>query len=129
METSDELRSRLLSLYAAMSSGDADAVEAHYSLHPGTVFVGTDMFEFWTDSAQHNVEVRRFFDGSHGVLKWQATDALALREGTTGWTFDRPNLQLPSGVIMGLRLTLVWHLEGSEWKVVHSHASVGQGGE
>jgi hypothetical protein len=41
-----------------MGSGDADAVEAYYSLSPHAVFLGTDRSEFWTDSARHNREVR-----------------------------------------------------------------------
>ena len=73
-----------------MSSGDADAVEARYSLAPGSVFIGTDAAEFWTDSAQHNADVRGYFDGSRGTLVWQAGEAIALREGDVGWTVDGP---------------------------------------
>jgi hypothetical protein len=129
VEASDELRARLLSLYAAMSSGDADAVEAHYSLREGSVFVGSDTTEFWTDSAQHNADVRPYFDGSNGVLTWQAGGPLAQREGKLGWTIDRPTVRFPDGTSVSLRLTLVWLWEDGLWKVVHSHASAGQGGE
>jgi ketosteroid isomerase-like protein len=47
-------------------------------------------------------------------------------EGTTGWTIDQPTVVLGDGTEFALRLTLIWHREATEWKVVHSHASVGQ---
>jgi ketosteroid isomerase-like protein len=108
-----------------MSGGKADAVEAFYSLADGSVFMGTDRAEFWTDSAQHNADVRHFFDGSEGVLRWEAGEAIALTEGSAGWTVDRPTLRLPDGSSVELRLTLVWHRENGDWRVVHSHASIG----
>jgi hypothetical protein len=125
MEPSDELRRTLLDLYAAMSSGSAEAVEAFYSLASGSTFMGTDAAEFWTDSAKHNADVRPFFDGSYGPTSWTAGEALAHVEGTVGWTVDRPSLRFGDEVY-ALRVTLVWHREGDAWRVVQSHASVGQ---
>lgn len=124
MEPSAELRQTLIDLYAAMSSGSAEAVEAFYSLQPGSIFIGTDDAEFWTDSAKHNHDVRPFFDGSYGPTSWQAGDAYALVEGDVGWTVDRPALHI-GGEEYRLRVSLVWHREGDSWRVVHSHASVG----
>ena len=77
MQASDELRATVVALYAAMSSGDPGAVEAFYSLDVLGVFVGTDEAEFWTDSARHNADVRRYFDGSSGALRWEAGDPIA----------------------------------------------------
>ncbi|MEX2246920.1 MAG: nuclear transport factor 2 family protein [Dehalococcoidia bacterium] len=125
MNPSPDLRDRLLALYRAMSSGDADAVEAFYSLEAGSVFIGTGDAEFWTDSARHNADVRHFFDGRSGVISWNPGDALSLVEGSVGWTVDRPTLYLPSAEVLRLRLSLVWRREDGVWKVVHSHASLG----
>jgi ketosteroid isomerase-like protein len=125
MEPSEDLQAALLSLYAAMGSGDADAVEALYSLQAGSVFVGTDAAEFWTDSAQHNADVRPYFDGS--AVRVTAGEPIAIVEGSVGWTVDRPAFRLADGTVFELRLTLVWHREGGSWRVVHSHASVGAG--
>ena len=109
-----------------MSSGDAAAVEAFYSLHRLGVFIGTDAAEFWTDSGQHNADVRRYFDGSGGVNRWTPGDVIARMEGSVGWTIDRPTVELADGTrYEGLRVTLVWHLEDGDWRIVHSHASVG----
>jgi hypothetical protein len=128
VEPSDELRRCLLDLYVAMSSGDASRVEAIYSTAAGVSFIGSDANEFWKDPEQHNADVRRFFDGSLGRNTWSSGEApLAMEEGTVGWTVDRPTVVLGDGTIYsGLRVTLVWHREGAEWKVVQSHASVGQ---
>lgn len=125
MEPSSELREKLLALYDAMSSGDADAVEAFYSLEAGGVFVGTDASEFWTDAHQHNADVRPFFDGAYGRFEFRADNPLALTEGTVGWTIDRPSIRLPDGSTLATRLTLVWRREDGTWRVVHSHISMG----
>lgn len=124
MEPSRELQQRLFDLYAAMSSGDADAVEAFYTLEAGAIFVGTDDTEFWLDSMQHNVEVRPFFDGTFGEVTWRPGEAYALVEGSVGWTVDQPILVF-AGREYPMRSTMVWHREGDRWLVVHSHASVG----
>ena len=50
---SQELAGVARELYAAMGSGNPDAVEGFSSLSPHAVFLGTDRAEFWTDSAQH----------------------------------------------------------------------------
>jgi ketosteroid isomerase-like protein len=128
VHASDELRATVVALYGAMSSGDPGAVEAFYSLDALGVFVGTDEAEFWTDSARHNADVRRYFDGSSGALRWEAGDAIARVDGDLGWTVDRPTLILPDGSTIRPRVTLVWRREDHGWRVVHSHASIGQAG-
>jgi ketosteroid isomerase-like protein len=125
MHGSNELRATVIALYEAMSSGDAAAVEAFYSLNALGVFVGTDEAEFWTDSVRHNADVRRYFDGSSGELRWEPGDPFARVDGNTGWSIDRPNLVLPDGSTIRPRVTLVWHRQEDGWRVVHSHASIG----
>lgn len=124
METSTELHMRLESLYGAMSGGDVMAVEDHYSLMTGGVFIGTDESEFWVDSEQHNLDVRPFFDGSQATRVVMGLTPQCLTEGTVGWTVDEPTFHIGTDSVR-VRLTLVWHLEGDDWKIVHSHASVG----
>ena len=127
MQPSPELAQKLLDLYAAMGSGNADAVEALYSLEAGSAFTGTSADEFWTDSRQHNADVRSFFDGTYGRLQvTPSSEPVALVEGTAGWTIDRPTLRLFDGSSLTTRLTLIWHREDDVWKIVHSHISVGQ---
>jgi ketosteroid isomerase-like protein len=125
VEASDLLREKLLDPYDWMSSGNADAVESRYTSSDLGVFVGTDESEFWVDSARHNAEVRRFFDGSMGVARWHAGEPFARVEGRLGWTFDRPVIDV-GGETYRARVTFVWRQEDDgEWRIVHSHASVG----
>jgi ketosteroid isomerase-like protein len=125
MRTDDELAGLVIELYRAMSSGDADRVEAFYSRDPLGVFVGTDEAEFWTDPVRHDEDVRPFFDGSMGPITWKAGGVSARSDGDLGWTIDRPTLTTPDGSELRPRVTLVWRREADGWRVVHSHASFG----
>jgi hypothetical protein len=119
---SSELADRMRAVYAAMTAGDAQRVEALYSLARGSVFIGTSEAEFWTDSAKHNADVRPHWKpGNVGV---DAGEIHAVVMGETGLSVDRPTFRLRDGTSFKLRLTFVWRREAGEWKVIHSHASV-----
>jgi hypothetical protein len=122
MTPSPELADRMRSVYAAMTEGDPQRVEALYSLAPGAVFIGTSAAEFWTDSAKHNADVRPYWKPGNVTVEAGHIHALAL--GETGLTIDRPTFRLKDGTSFKLRLTLVWRRERGAWKVIHSHASV-----
>lgn len=119
-----ELAALMRADYAAMEAGDPDAVEALYSLAPGSVFIGSDQDEYWTDSAQHNADVRPYWQP--GTVHIDPGDIVASRAGDVGFTVDRPTLTV-GDERLSLRITLVWQREADgAWRVVHSHASVGQ---
>jgi len=124
---SEELAGIVRELYAAMGSGDPDAVEAFYSLSPHAVFLGTDRAEFWTDSNQHNLDVRPYWERAGNRVTPGAL--LAFKCGEVGWTVDRPTIELATGERFETRLTFVFHREDGAWKVVHAHTSVGQRSE
>jgi adenylate cyclase len=121
---SEELAGVVRGLYAAMGSGDPDAVEAFYSLSPHAVFLGTDRAELWTDSARHNLDVRPSWERAGNVVT--PGELLAFECGDVGWTVDRPTIELASGERFQTRLTFVFHREDGAWKVVHAHTSVGR---
>jgi adenylate cyclase len=121
---SAELAGVARELYAAMGSGEPEAVEAFYSLSPHAVFMGTDRAEFWTDSAQHNLDVRPYWEQAGNTVT--PGELLAFECGDVGWTVDRPTIELAGGGRFETRLTFVFHLEDGAWKVVHAHTSVGQ---
>ncbi len=122
MTPSTELADSVRAVYAAMTAGDARQVEALYSLSPGAVFIGTSESEFWTDSAKHNADVRKYWTPGNVTVK--AGDIHAVALGETGLTVDRPTFQLKDGTTFRLRLTFVWRREAGVWKVIHSHASI-----
>jgi ketosteroid isomerase-like protein len=121
---SEELAGLVRGLYAAMGSGDADAVEAFYSLSGQAVFLGTDRAEFWTDSARHNQDVRPYWERAGNLLT--PGELLAFECGEVGWTVDRPTIELATGERFETRLTFVFHREDGAWRIVHAHTSVGR---
>ena len=124
LSRSPDLATLMRAVYAAMEAGDPEAVEALYSLAPGTVFIGSDASEYWTDSAQHNANVRHYWQPA--ALRITPGEITASVAGGIGFSVDRPTFTV-GGANLGLRITLVWHREGDgRWRVVHSHASVGQ---
>jgi hypothetical protein len=125
MERAPELAGVAAELFVTMGGGSAAAVERYYSLAEGGVFVGTADAEYWTDSAQHNADVRPFFDGTHGASRWEEEGTEARQEGTVGWTFSRVRVHLGDAAPIPARVTLVWHREPDGWRIVHSHASTG----
>jgi adenylate cyclase len=121
---SEELAGLVRGLYAAMGSGDADAVEAFYSLSGQAVFLGTDRAEFWTDSARHNQDVRPYWERAGNLLT--PGELLAFECAEVGWTVDRPTIELATGERFETRLTFVFHREDGAWRIVHAHTSVGR---
>jgi hypothetical protein len=106
---SEELAEVVRALYATMGSGDPDAVEAFYSLSPHAVFLGTDRAEYWTDSAQHNLDARPSWQQAGNTVT--LGERLAFECGEVGWTVDRPTIELATGERFETRLTFVLHRE------------------
>jgi hypothetical protein len=46
-------------------------------------------------------------------------------EGPIGWVFDTPRFAFPDGSGIDVRVTFVLRDEGTAWRVVHAHFSVG----
>ncbi|MDQ3720968.1 MAG: nuclear transport factor 2 family protein, partial [Actinomycetota bacterium] len=59
-----------------------------------------------------------------GGMPLVAGEPEAYVEGTVGWVADRPTLQLQEGAVP-TRLTMVFHQERGEWKLVQAHGSLG----
>jgi ketosteroid isomerase-like protein len=123
MERSPSLERDLEQLYAAVSSGDGEAVAAMTTARDGLVFIGTDPDE-WFDDVD---DVRRMMKSQAGAgITVEHGTPVAFEEGTVGWVADRGNFVLPDGTKMPFRLTAVFHRESGAWKLVQEHASVAQ---
>jgi class 3 adenylate cyclase len=59
-----------------------------------------------------------------GTVKVVPGPVYAFEEGTVGWATGEPTFDAGAGPIP-LRVTLIFHKEGSEWKIVHLHGSTG----
>lgn len=124
MEPSEELRAITTRYIEAYRDGDVEALSRRDSEGPGTLFVGTDDAEVWSDpSILHDVLRRQFHELGGGYPITSIGDAQAWREGTIGWSWITFTWSTEVGETES-RLTTVFRLEHGEWRVVHFHTSV-----
>jgi class 3 adenylate cyclase len=122
--SSEELRAFLLRLYAAMGDNDADAVREMFSTNACLVNIGTDPDEWWTGSEGTEVLLRQ--NKELGGITMRPGSPVAYSVGSVGWIADQPRMVLPTGVEVGLRLTLVLAVERGHWRIVQWHGSIGE---
>jgi hypothetical protein len=126
MEPSNELKELLLRFYQDFSAGDVALFERISSRQAGALSIGTDPTEWWEDYATLTQVARAQLREMRAAgIRLVPGEPQAYREGSVGWAADRPTFQLPDGTAWPLRLTLVFHQEQGEWKIVQSHASFG----
>jgi hypothetical protein len=123
MDRSPELRDLLLRFYEALSSGDTAFIDRHFSVTEAARGVGTDAEEWW-QGPRLAAAWKEQVEAMGGSMPLAAGDPEAYVEGPVGWAADRPTLQLQGGTIL-VRLTVVFHQEDGEWKIVQAHGSLG----
>jgi len=121
MEESVELKDLTLRSYAALSSQDHLFFERHVSQADGMLGIGTGPSEWW---AGHGRFVNVLNDAM-GYFSIIAGGPQAFSEGTVGWMADNARLKIPGGKEIPLRLTLIFHQEEGEWKIIQWHSSIG----
>ncbi len=125
MEQSNELRDLTLRFYEAVTTGDVSFVDRHVSRQQGAVFVGTDPNEWW-EGFESLREATRAQSEELGGMQIVPGRLQAYREGSVGWVIDRdPTFQLADGTQIPFRNTAVFRREEGEWKLVHTHTSLG----
>jgi hypothetical protein len=127
MEHSDELRDLTLRFYEATATGDPSFLERYVSRQEGAVFVGTDPNEWWEGFEALAEAMRAQAEAmGGGGLQIVPGQVHAYREGSVGWAIDRdPSFRLPDGTEIPFRNTVVFLQEDGEWKLIHSHSSIG----
>jgi hypothetical protein len=95
--TPDGLHDLTRRLYRAMSSGDADAIEALYSTAEDVCFIGSSADEFWTDPLKHNADVRPYFDGTFSTRVEPGAMATAVACDGAAWIVDTPSFIWATG--------------------------------
>jgi class 3 adenylate cyclase len=125
LERSEELRAITERLWAATRRGDSDAVVARKSRVGGVTMFGPDAGEFIDDADHFAQYIRLFFkDNPTGFPQIGLAEIDAWVEGSVGWSISRVRIER-SGVTHEQRLTLVFHLEHGDWRIVHEHWSFG----
>jgi class 3 adenylate cyclase len=122
LHVSEELRSITARYWAAFQRADYAAVIARVSSMRGMTVIGTDETEDVSDADA----LARYTE-----LQFEAVPAPPLgdaridawSQGEVGWALVRSTVE--GEFVRALRVTLVFHLEKDEWKIVHGHWSVG----
>lgn len=126
LEQSAELRELFLRYYQALEQGDVGMALDLVSREQGTLSIGTDPNEWWSDySTLERVFALQLAEMRDAGVRFLPGDPQCYAEGSVGWGADRARIVLPSGMEQGIRLTAVFHREGNDWKMVQSHASLG----
>lgn len=128
MEQSMELKALMLQAYKALAQGDTSFFERYVSQADGMVAIGTDPDEWWAGKATFSKVLKTQLEEAGGFVLI-ANGLQAYSEGSVGWVADRPKMSLPGGTEISLRLTVVFHKENSDWKIVQWHISAGASNE
>ena len=120
MEPSEEIRRIVHRWLIANSEGDAHAVIAKISEHPGLLAIGTDGDEWW--HGPERLVWRRQVEESGGFpITWDEIEAW--EEGTVAWAGAKMVFREQEKTF-DARATFVLHLEHGEWKIVQAHWSI-----
>ncbi len=119
------VRTAVLEHYAAINSGDYDAVADHHG-EPITAFLGDGLLTTW-GTRQEQVELFRAMWAAGFNANWEvrSLEVRGYGDVAVATAYLVGSVQYPGGpVLQGTwRLTEVWVREGREWKEVHHHDS------
>jgi hypothetical protein len=125
MKPAPELIVLTLRLYEASARGDTAFLEQLVSRQAGVIAIGTDPVEWWDDRDTIVQLWATQIEEMGGRLPIVGGDPQAYREGSVGWVVDRARFVVPGGTEAPFRLTLIFHYEAGNWRLVHLHVSVG----
>ncbi|HMQ54629.1 MAG TPA: nuclear transport factor 2 family protein [Anaerolineae bacterium] len=129
MQPSNELVALTQRSLEAFASGDPDRFFAQrISQQEGVLAIATDPNEWWSGHEKITELFKAQSEAMQGISITNSAP-LAYSEGTVGWIADRPTLRLPDGTDLPFRLTIVYHQEEGQWRIVQWHASLGVANE
>jgi CBS domain-containing protein len=127
MERSEELRDFALLFCQAITSGDMGFLERRLSRRDGLALIGAGSHEWSPSDGGALKACAAHITGGAGGVHLVAGDPRAYREGSVGWVADLVKIRLPDATEIPCRMTMVWHQEAGQWKIVQLHLSVGVG--
>jgi adenylate cyclase len=125
MKRSRELRDFVLGLYHDWSAKGfpLDLI----SRSPDVTGIGTAPNEFLVgERFRAAMEAQEALRGPERI-NMTPGPVLAFEEGSVGWVIDELLIDLEPGPVV-FRMTFIFHKEGDDWKIVHTHGSVGVAG-
>lgn len=128
MQSSDEVEAAGLAVYAAMTSGDPEAVVKLLAEGDGVLGIGSDPAEWWEGREEVARATRVQVPEMQGI-GFESTRASGWADGNVGWFADEPVLKLPDGSEQRARFTAVFTKTGTDWRMLQFHFSMGVGNE
>jgi hypothetical protein len=126
IQESAELEAAARRWMKAVLAGDRETPVNLYSDSAATAYIGTDPDEDWSGSdvgrvvAAHAAEVTERIGWE---IELDTVDAYGFDEG--GWSIVRGEVLVGELDPFPFRSTQVWALESGQWRIVHSHNSIG----
>jgi class 3 adenylate cyclase len=121
-QPSEELRSVTLRYLAAIDRGDVDAIVARHSQMVGLAVFGTGGRPIRGPERHTRYTLAEF--EAVGRFPIPDPEVEAWVRGDVGWSFASAKIGERERDL--LRISLVFQLEHGDWKIVHSHYSVGE---
>ena len=123
MESAPELVQMMERLFRSWAARDHPSLTETITRSPGALVIGTDPEEWWEEAKDFAAVLQ---------IQWQETppftfefgEIVAWREGTVGWGAARFLIDFEGMPPIPLRATMVFHEEGTYWRIVQWHNSV-----
>lgn len=123
MQRSADIEAQVNRMYDLMRAGDGDAAAQLIADGEGVIFVGTDADEWWNSTDAARAAFREQLEATGG-FDIEPGDPRGYAEGNVGWFDDQPNMRLPDGTVVPMRMTGVVRRSDGTWVVVQGHLSV-----
>jgi hypothetical protein len=107
-----------------MQAKNAQAILDMCSRDPSALFIGTAPNEWLVGLAALEPVMRASLEAGMGLTPGD-TQVVAYEEGPVGWVASQSKVGLPNGSSITIRTTTVCQQEGGQWRILHSHQSVG----
>jgi SnoaL-like domain len=121
MKTAPDVVGAMLHFYERLSAKDVASFDSIVSADPATLVIGTAPGEWVTERDR-----LRFGFEAEGLAIEPGASPTGWANGDMGWFTDEPTYVFPGGAgRMQTRLTAILQREGSAWRIVHMHVSIG----
>jgi hypothetical protein len=124
MQASPALRELFERSMRETAAKNAQAILDMCSRDPNALFIGTAPNEWMQGLTALEPVMRASLEAGMGLTPGD-TQIVAYEEGPVGWIASQAKVGLPNGSSITIRTTTVCHQEGGQWRVVHTHQSVG----
>jgi ketosteroid isomerase-like protein len=120
----------MLKVYRGFEALDAEKLDENFDHSPELLAFGTDWDEKFVGWDQYK-DVHKVQFGALKSFKFISRELEVKSSGETAWASDRPHWEIETKngekVSEDVRITAVLKKNGSDWKVVQWHVSVGLG--